>query len=70
MAIRKFKPYTPGTRQRVVTDFNEITSSKPERSLIISKHRVKGRYRMPQKFKYFSKFIDEIINEIQSWEKL
>ena len=42
MAIRKFKPYTPGTRQRVVTDFSEILSSKPERSLIVSKHRVKG----------------------------
>ena len=27
MAIRKFKPYTPGTRQRVVTDFSEITSA-------------------------------------------
>ena len=39
MAIRKFKPYTPGTRQRVVTDFSEITSAKPERSLIVSKHR-------------------------------
>ena len=43
MAIRKFKPYTPGTRQRVVTDFSEITNAKPERSLIVSKHRVKGR---------------------------
>ena len=43
MAIRKFKPYTPGTRQRVVTDFSEITSAKPERSLIVSKHRFKGR---------------------------
>ena len=43
MAIRKFKPYTPGTRQRVVTDFSEITSAKPERSLIVPKHRVKGR---------------------------
>ena len=42
MAIRKFKPYTPGTRQRVVTDFSEITSAKPERSLIVSKHRVKA----------------------------
>ena len=41
MAIRKFKPYTPGTRQRVVTDFSEITSAKPERSLIVPKHRVK-----------------------------
>ena len=34
MAIRKFKPYTPGTRQRVVTDFSEITSGKPERCLL------------------------------------
>ena len=44
MAIRKFKPYTAGTRQRVVTDFSEITGSKPERSLIVSKHRNKGSY--------------------------
>ena len=43
MAIRKFRPYTPGTRQRVVTDFSEITSNKPEKSLLISKHRLKGR---------------------------
>ena len=34
------------------------------------KHRVKGRYRMPQKFKNFSKFMDEIISDIQTWEKL
>ena len=34
MAIRKFKPYTPGTRQRVVTDFSEITSAKPESCLL------------------------------------
>ena len=43
MAIRKFRPYTPGTRQRVVTDFSEITGKKPEKSLLISKHRLKGR---------------------------
>ena len=43
MAIRKFRPYTPGTRTRVVTDFNEITSNKPEKSLLVSKHRKKGR---------------------------
>ena len=43
MAIRSFKPYTPGTRTRVVTDFSEVTSSKPERSLVVSKHRKKGR---------------------------
>ena len=43
MAIRSFKPYTPGTRGRVVTDFSEVTSSKPERSLVVSKHQKKGR---------------------------
>ena len=43
MAIRSFKPNTPGTRSRVVTDFSEVTSSKPERSLVVSKHRKKGR---------------------------
>ncbi len=43
MAIRTFRPYTPGTRTRVVTDFNEITERKPERSLVVSKHRLKGR---------------------------
>jgi len=42
MAIRSFKPYTPGTRTRVVTDFSEVTSSKPERSLVVSKHQKKG----------------------------
>ena len=35
MAIRKFRPYTPGTRQRVVTDFSEITERKPEKSLVV-----------------------------------
>ena len=43
MAIRKFRPYTPGTRQRVVTDFSEITGRKPEKKLLVSKHRSKGR---------------------------
>ena len=43
MAIRTFRPYTPGTRTRVVTDFSEVTGRKPERSLVVSKHRLKGR---------------------------
>ena len=42
MAIRKFRPYTPGTRTRVVTDFSEVTGRKPERSLVVSKHRKKA----------------------------
>ena len=33
MAVRKFKPTTPGQRQRRVPDFNELTTDKPEKSL-------------------------------------
>ena len=43
MAIRNFRPYTPGTRTRVVTDFSEVTGRKPERTLVVAKHRRKGR---------------------------
>lgn len=43
MGIRAFKPYTPGTRERVVSDFSEITRTKPEKSLTKAKHRAKGR---------------------------
>ena len=42
MAIRKFRPYTPGTRTRVVTDFSEVTGRKPEKTLVVSKHRKKA----------------------------
>ena len=43
MAIRNYRPYTPGTRTRVVTDFSEVTGRKPERTLVVAKHRRKGR---------------------------
>jgi large subunit ribosomal protein L2 len=43
MGIRSFRPYTPGTRQATVSDFSEITKSKPEKSLTKYKHRKKGR---------------------------
>lgn len=43
MAIRIFKPNTPGTRNRGVSSFTEITKNKPEKSLTISNHRVFGR---------------------------
>ena len=43
MGIRSFRPYTPGTRTRVVSDFSEVTRRKPERSLVVAKHRRKGR---------------------------
>src|ERR671921_1664054 len=34
MPIRQFKPVTPGTRGRSVSDFTEITRSTPEKSLL------------------------------------
>ncbi|MGF1494083.1 MAG: 50S ribosomal protein L2 [Microcoleaceae cyanobacterium] len=43
MGIRAYRPYTPGTRQHTVSDFDEITRSEPERSLVTHKHRHKGR---------------------------
>ena len=43
MSIRLYKSYTPGTRNRALSSFSEITKSKPERSLIKKNHRSKGR---------------------------
>jgi large subunit ribosomal protein L2 len=43
MGIRYYRPLTPGTRQRTVSDFSEITTDTPEKSLVFSKHRHKGR---------------------------
>jgi large subunit ribosomal protein L2 len=43
MSIRLYKSYTPGTRNRALPSFEEITKSKPERILISKNHRNKGR---------------------------
>jgi large subunit ribosomal protein L2 len=43
MTIRLYKSYTPGTRNRALSSFDEISKTKPERSLIQSNHRNKGR---------------------------
>lgn len=44
MGIRFFQAYTPGTRNRSVSDFSELSkNSKPEKSLTVSIHRAKGR---------------------------
>ena len=34
MGIRFYKPYTPSTRNRSVSDFNEITPIHPSRKII------------------------------------
>jgi len=43
MSIRLYKSYTPGTRNRALSDFSEITKTKPEKSLLRKNHRKKGR---------------------------
>lgn len=43
MNIRFYKSYTPGTRNRALSDFNEITTSKPEKNLLLKNQRNKGR---------------------------
>jgi large subunit ribosomal protein L2 len=43
MGIKFLNPCTPGTRQRSVSDFAEITKSKPEKALSFFLHRSKGR---------------------------
>jgi len=43
MAIRKFKPTTPGTRWMSVSAFDEITKSRPEKRLIEPLHKSGGR---------------------------
>ena len=43
MSIRLYKAYTPGTRNRALSSFDEITKTKPEKSLIRANHRNKGR---------------------------
>jgi len=43
MSIRLYKSYTPGTRNRALSSFSEITTDKPEKSLVKKNHRKKGR---------------------------
>jgi len=43
MSIRLYKSYTPGTRNRALSAFTEITKTKPEKSLLRKNHRSKGR---------------------------
>lgn len=43
MGVRTYRPYTPGRRQAVSSDFSEITKSTPEKSLTKHVHRAKGR---------------------------
>jgi large subunit ribosomal protein L2 len=43
MGIKIYKPYTPTTRNKSVLDFSILSKKKPEKSLVVSNHRAKGR---------------------------
>ena len=43
MALKKYKPITPGQRHKVAITFDEITTSRPEKSLLLKKKRSGGR---------------------------
>lgn len=43
MAIRQYKPTSPGRRDQSVTDFRDLTDKKPEKQLLDSRHRSGGR---------------------------
>ena len=43
MSIRLYKAYTPGTRNRALSSFSEITTDKPEKSLLVPLKKSGGR---------------------------
>ncbi len=43
MAVRKFKPVTPGSRNKVISAFDDITSKTPEKSLLMPIKKTGGR---------------------------
>jgi large subunit ribosomal protein L2 len=43
MGLKKFKPVTPGQRFKLVSNFEELTASTPEKRLLLPKKRSGGR---------------------------
>ena len=43
MAVRTFKPTTPGQRHKIIGTFEEITASVPEKTLVCGKRSTGGR---------------------------
>ncbi|WMJ80342.1 50S ribosomal protein L2 [Clostridium sp. MB40-C1] len=43
MAVKKFRPTTPSRRHMTVATFEEITTDRPERSLLVSLNKKAGR---------------------------
>ena len=43
MSLKKFKPTSPGQRHKLISDYNEVTSSGPEKSLTKGSGKSGGR---------------------------
>ena len=43
MSIRAYKAYTPGTRNRLVSEFENVLKIRPNKRLTLGQHRQKGR---------------------------
>jgi len=43
MGLKKFKPITPSLRFKVISDFSDITTDTPEKSLLVPKKSTGGR---------------------------
>ena len=43
MALKKYKPTTPGQRFKVISDYADITAAKPEKTLVAGKRSTGGR---------------------------
>lgn len=43
MGLKKFRPTTPGQRHKIISDYAEITTSKPEKSLVAKRKKSGGR---------------------------
>ncbi|MBB6631759.1 50S ribosomal protein L2 [Clostridium algidicarnis] len=43
MAVKSFRPTTPSRRQMTMSTFEEITTDKPEKSLLVAKSKKAGR---------------------------
>ncbi len=43
MALKKYKPTTPGQRFKIISAFDDITTNKPEKTLLVGKRSTGGR---------------------------
>ena len=49
MAVRKLNPVTPGQRHKVVNTFEQVTTDRPEKSLLRPVKKTGGRNNTGQK---------------------